>query len=112
MTSPSVNALVDHDDIRQWAEQRNAAPARVMPDADHPDADELTLSFRQNREGGGVELLTWEEWLSRFENEGLALLVLDQERTGLRSMYFRLTSRADLPADMTDPEGHAPGTRS
>lgn len=105
MTSPSVDALVDHDEIRQWAEERHAAPARVMPSADHPDADELTFSFRQNRDGGGVELLDWEEWLSRFDDEGLSLLVLDRERTGLRSRYFRLVPREDLPSDMAGGDG-------
>lgn len=108
MTSPSVNALVDHDKVRQWAEGRHAAPARVLPSADHPDADELTFSFRQNRDGGGVELLTWDEWLSRFDDDRLALLVLDQERTGLSSKYFRLVSREDLPSGMVGGGGTPP----
>jgi hypothetical protein len=85
----------DHDEIRQWVEERGGHPARV------------TGTARAGESGGGLlridypgysgedrlEEITWDEFFDQFENAGLAFLYQDTVESGETSRFSKLIDR-------------------
>lgn len=77
--------LVDHDEIRDWAEARAGQPALSDPALGMGQAEPmLCFTFGQHAyqdtdegwdEVGSVEIIEWDEWFRIFEERRLALVV-------------------------------------
>ncbi len=95
--------LTDRDDIRQWAEARTGNPMAM----DVPDGTQtrtlLEITFGQhalnadNNEGpdrvtGGYALVSWDDWFTEFENQGLAIRVQD-DAPGVLDKSFEFVAR-------------------
>lgn len=76
------------EDIRQWAEARGGAPAwSELPSGTKSQIvlrivfDQYLLNSGENQEQdrpGGLDLVSWDEWLKELENQKLALKVGDR----------------------------------
>lgn len=101
-----TRTLTDREEIRDWAAARMGSPAFIDQSSipgGSPDPI-LTILFDQHAyqdrdEGpdplpsaGGVELSDWDEWLSRFEQEELALVVAKEE-PGRKDSFFEIVRR-------------------
>ena len=83
--------LTSHDEIRQWAEARAGTPMMMeTPDGHGGDIPLLQITFGQHmlnadrnegpdRPTGGFELVSWDDWLTALEGQGLAIRVRDEE---------------------------------
>ena len=76
------------DDIRQWAEARGGQPAwSELPSGTRSQItlrivfDQYLLNSGESQEQdrpGGLDLVSWDEWLTELKNQDLALKVGDR----------------------------------
>ncbi|WP_052422742.1 hypothetical protein [Nonomuraea candida] len=79
----------DHDVIRQWAEERQARPAKV-PGTEH-DGRAGVLRFDFPGYGGGdLEEISWDDWFRTFDERGLNFIYQEHRKDGNQSNFFRL----------------------
>jgi hypothetical protein len=65
----------DHDRIRQWAEERGGRPAKVA------GTDDIRIDFPSfpGEEEESLQLISWEEFFDRFEEENLVFMFRDEQ---------------------------------
>src|SRR5437660_9567151 len=86
--------LTDHEEIRQWAEERGARPSSVQRTGRGDDPGILRLDFPGYSGEGSLEEISWEDFLTKFDENNLALLVQDQTAGGQRSNFNKIISRS------------------
>jgi len=92
----SSRVLIDRDEIREWAEARNAQPSCVRGTGRNTGPNEIgiiRLDFPGYSGEQSLEPIEWEEWFQVFEDRNLALLVQDETSGGQRSNFNKLVSR-------------------
>jgi hypothetical protein len=90
--------LTDHEEIRRWAEERRAKPARVKGTGGPDDPGLLRLDFPGFTGEDTLEHISWDEWLKGFDRNRLALIVQDTTADGKRSNFNKLVSRETVDA--------------
>jgi hypothetical protein len=87
--------LTDHDEIRQWAEERGANPACVRGTGGKGDVGLMRLEFpdQPGANDQKLEPIEWEEFFEKFDERGLALLVQETTAEGETSNFNKLVSR-------------------
>jgi len=83
--------LTDHDEIRQWAEERQAQPAWVP--ATESSVGMIRLDFSGYTGEQSLEPIEWDEFFSKFDGSNLALVVEDETASGERSNFNKLIKR-------------------
>ena len=87
----------DHDEIKKWAEARDAKPAVVKSTEGKGDsADEtgiIRLMFPKapHHNDGALEEIDWNEWFEKFDASGLELTYQDETADGKQSNFNKLT---------------------
>lgn len=90
----SARALTDHDEIRRWAEERDAKPACVKGTGrQRGDTGMIRLDFPGYSGAGSLESISWDEWFRQFDENNLALMVQDTTARGQASNFNKLVSR-------------------
>lgn len=97
-SSAQAHALTDHDEIRQWAEDRGAHPVCIRGTGDRENAGMIQLDFPGYSGEGSLEEIGWDDWFDKFDESGLALLVREQSAGGQRSNFNRLVKRETTKA--------------
>src|SRR2546430_4415488 len=92
-TKTSSHVLTDHDEIRRWAEEREAKPACVRSTGDDNDIGMIRLDFPGYSGEDSLEEVSWDEWFDKFDESGLALVVQEETANGQRSNFNKLVSR-------------------
>ncbi|HLX75164.1 MAG TPA: hypothetical protein VKR26_10520, partial [Terriglobales bacterium] len=85
--------LTDHDEIRNWAEERDAQPACVRGTGSEEDVGMIRLDFPGYSGETSLEPIEWDEWLQKFDENNLALLVEDETAGGEQSNFNKLIGR-------------------
>ena len=80
----------DHDEIRGWFQAHHGVPARTATSTDTAAA--LHIDFAAVRPGE-LEHISWEEWFTAFDAQGLALCYPDPHLRGGASAWFELVPR-------------------
>src|SRR3569832_1168376 len=94
MASRSKSAtLTDHDEIRRWAEERDAKPSCVRGTGDEGDIGKLRHDIPGYSGADSLEEIEWDDWLEKFDKRGLALLVQETTARGQKSNFNKLISR-------------------
>jgi hypothetical protein len=89
--------LIDHDEIRRWAEERGAVPARVKGTGGSNDVGILRLHFPEySQDDEKLEEISWDEFFDEFDRKKLALLVEDRTHEGQRSNFNKIISRSTI----------------
>ena len=85
----------EHDEIKEWVEAHAGCPVAIRDtaDGDHPGV--LWIAFPGKAASNRFKILRWEEWLTKFDEEGLALLYQTQHGDGSASTFFKLVRRGD-----------------
>jgi len=84
--------LTDHEEIRQWAEERGAHPSCVRGTGKKGDIGMLRLDFPGYTGEDKLEEISWDEFFSKFDERGLSLLVQDKTARGQKSNFNKLVS--------------------
>src|SRR5437870_6071589 len=92
-SSAAARPLTDHDEIRQWAEDRGARPSRVSGTGVAEDVGMIRLDFPGYSGGESLEEISWGEWFENFDDRNLALMVQDETASGEISNFNKLVSR-------------------
>ncbi len=92
-TKTETRVLTDHDEIREWAEERSANPAHVKRTGSRQDTGILRLDFPGYSGADSLEEISWDVFFEKFDESGLALLVQDTTANGERSNFNKLISR-------------------
>jgi hypothetical protein len=90
--------LTDREEIRQWAEERGARPARVKGTGGDGDVGIIRLDFPGYTGEDSLEPISWDDWFRKFDESNLALIVQDVTASGERSNFNKLVSRETLEA--------------
>ncbi|MCZ2073703.1 MAG: ferritin-like domain-containing protein [Bryobacterales bacterium] len=89
----SAHFTTDHDEIRQWAEERGGKPAYIRGSGGMGDIGMLRLDFPGFSGKGSLEPIDWATWFRKFDDEKLALLYQNKTSHGDKSNFNRLVSR-------------------
>jgi hypothetical protein len=95
-SSASARVLTDPDEIRRWAEERNARPARVKGTGGNGDIGIIRLDFPGYSGEDTLEEISWGDWFREFDQKNLALLVQDKTASGRKSNFNKLVNRETL----------------
>jgi hypothetical protein len=97
-TSRRARTLVDHDEIRRWAEARRARPAAVKGTSRRKrDVGMLRLDFPGYSGEGKLVPIDWDAWFDKFDASNLALIVQDRTPGGELSNFNKLVAREGGP---------------
>lgn len=88
--------LTDLEDIRRWAEERDAWPACVRKTGDQEDVGIIRLAFSRYSRTGSLEEISWDEWFEKFEDNNLALIVQNKTARGRKSNFNKIVGRDTL----------------
>lgn len=105
MSQAESKVTFDHDEIRRWAEQRNAAPACVRGTGGKHDIGMIRLDFPGYSGETSLEHISWDEWFKKFDERNLALLYQETTASGEKSNFNKLVSRAT--AEAAEDYGHS-----
>ena len=92
--SKGSHMLTDPEEVREWAENRGAQPACVRGTGGKGDIGMLRLDFPGYTGEDSLQPIEWDEWLEKFEERGLALLVQEKTAGGQKSNFNKLVNRA------------------
>src|SRR5438093_11401269 len=81
-SSAAARPLTDHDEIRQWAEDRGARPSRVSGTGVAEDVGMIRLDFPGYSGGESLEEISWDKWFDNFDERNLALIVQGESACG------------------------------
>lgn len=87
------NQTIDHDEIRNWVEERGGKPARVKNTANGDGGGLLRIDYPGFSGGDSLEEITWEEFFEAFEENNLAFLYQDETKDGKESRFSKLIDR-------------------
>jgi hypothetical protein len=84
----------DHEEIRQWVEERKGKPAAVPGTSrEGEDVGLLRIDFAEDGDDEGLEAISWDEFFDKFEEKQLAFLYQEQKANGEPSTFNRLIVR-------------------
>ena len=91
-----ATATTDHEEIREWAEERGAKPACVRKTGGKGDVGILRLDFPGYSGEESLEPIEWDQWFEKFDEQGLALLYQETTVGGEKSNFNKLVSRESV----------------
>lgn len=89
----TAHTTTDHDEIRQWAEERGATPACVRRTGGEGDVGMIRLDFPGYSGSQSLEHISWDEWFEKFDESNLALLYQETTARGQQSNFNKLIGR-------------------
>jgi len=93
--SDESQTTTDHDEIREWVEERDGQPAYVE-DTESGGSGMLRIDFPdQDGEDEDLDDISWDEFFETFEENDLAFLYQDETSDGDTSYFSKLVSRED-----------------
>lgn len=105
MTSHTSKTTTDHNEIRHWAEARQATPACVKGTGSKNDPGMIRLDF-PGYSGDSLEPISWDEWFKAFDDNKLALVYQDTTADGAKSNFNKLIGR-DTADERARGDSHA-----
>ena len=88
-----THTTTDHDEIRTWVEQHDGKPASVKGTESGDAAGVLRIDFPGGADEDTLEHVSWDDWFTKFDDNGLAFLYQAHKASGEDSTFFKLVSR-------------------
>lgn len=80
----------DHEEIRDWVEERGGSPAKVKGTGDG-DTGILRIDFGEQEES--LEEISWNKFFEKFERNDLAFIYQKETENGEKSRFFKFIDR-------------------
>jgi len=93
MATNSSRTMTDHEEIRRWAEARDAHPACVRGTGGKGDTGMIRLDFPGYSGARKLQEISWDDWFQSFDDNNLALVVQDRTARGQQSNFNKLVGR-------------------
>ena len=91
----SATKTTDHEEIRDWIEEREGRPCRVEGTGDEDGGGLLRVNF--DEPGGDdddrLEEIDWDEFFEIFEESELAFLYQEETADGDESRFHKFVAR-------------------
>jgi hypothetical protein len=91
--SAEAKVTTNHDEIRQWVEERGGHPARVKGTNDEGGSGILRIDYPGYSGEERLEPINWEEFFRGFEENKLAFLYQEETKSGDESRFSKLIDR-------------------
>jgi len=91
--SAEAKTTTNHDEIRQWVEDRGGRPARVKGTEKGDSVGLLRIDYPGFTGEDTLETITWEEFFQGFDENKLAFLYQDETKEGKESRFSKLIDR-------------------
>jgi hypothetical protein len=102
--STEAKVTTDHEEIKQWVEERGGSPARVKGTDKGDSAGLLRIDYPGFSGEDTLEQISWEEFFTGFEDNKLAFLYQEETKGGKESRFSKLVNR-----DSADQKSHKAG---
>ncbi|MFP4356476.1 MAG: hemerythrin domain-containing protein [Phycisphaerae bacterium] len=79
----------DHEEIKQWATERNGKPATVK-DTANGGPGLLRIEFQDDEDVEGLKRIQWPTFFKKFDEKGLALLYQETRERGRVSRFCKI----------------------
>ncbi len=89
----SSHVTTNHDEIRKWAESREAKPACVKKTGGKGDPGILRFDFPGYSGEDSLHHIQWDEFFEKFEEQKLALVYQENTSDGEPSNFNKLVKR-------------------
>ena len=93
MADTTSNVTTNHEQIKQWVEERGGNPARVKGTESKNSAGLLRIDYPGFSGEQRLEEISWEEFFDAFDKNGLAFLYQDKTADGKLSRFSKLIDR-------------------
>jgi rubrerythrin len=100
-----AKTTTDHEQIKQWVEERGGHPARVAGTAVEGSSGVLLIDYPGYSGTQALETISWDEFFQGFEENKLAFLYQDETKAGDESRFSKLITR-----ESAEEKGHAAGS--
>lgn len=87
-----AKTTIDHETIRQWAEERGGSPSSVSGTGSREEAGILRIDFKPKDEA--LEGVDWRSFFDKFEEKKLAFLYQDRTADGSISRFHKFIDRS------------------
>ena len=91
----TAKTTTNHDEIRQWVEERGGQPARVKG-TDDSGSGILRIDYPGYSGEETLETITWNEFFEGFEQNDLAFLYQEETKDGKESRFSKLIDRNSI----------------
>ena len=91
--SAEAKTTTDHEEIKEWVEERGGRPARVKGTETGNSAGLLRIDYPGFTGEDTLEAITWEEFFQAFDENKLAFLYQEETADGKESRFSKLISR-------------------
>ena len=102
--STGSKVTTDHDEIREWVEERGGQPTQVKGTGDDESPGVLRIDYPGFSGEETLEPITWEEFFEAFDENNLAFLYQEETKDGEISRFSKLIDR-----DSTEEQAKAAG---
>ena len=99
--SSETKSTTDHEEIRQWVEERGGHPARVKDTESKNSPGLLRIDYPGFSGGDSLEAISWDEFFTGFDENNLAFLYQEKTKDGKTSRFSKLVDRSSV-----DEKGH------
>ena len=100
--SSETKSTTDHEEIRQWVEERGGHPARVKDTESKNSPGLLRIDYPGFSGGDSLEAISWDEFFTGFDENNLAFIYQEKTRDGKTSRFSKLVDRSSVD----DERGH------
>jgi hypothetical protein len=98
MADTTSQVTTNHEEIKQWVEERGGNPARVKGTESKNSPGLLRIDYPGFSGEDTLEPITWEEFFDAFEKNNLAFLYQDTTADGKTSRFSKLIDRGNAKA--------------
>ena len=91
--SSESKVTTDHDEIRQWVEERGGHPARVKDTETKKSPGVLRINYPGYSGDDALEAISWDEFFTGFDENKLAFLYQEETKDGKESRFSKLIER-------------------
>ncbi len=88
-----AKVTTDHEEIRNWVEERGGRPARVKGTAKGKSSGLLRIDYPGFSGEDTLVTIDWEEFFTAFEENNLAFLYQEETKGGKESRFSKLIDR-------------------
>lgn len=93
MADATSNVTTNHEQIKQWVEERGGNPARVKGTENKNSPGLLRIDYPGFSGEERLEEITWDEFFDGFDKNKLAFLYQDKTADGKISRFSKLIDR-------------------
>ena len=91
--STEAKVTTDHNEIKQWVEERGGRPAIVKGTDKGDSGGLLRIDYPGFSGEDTLETITWDEFFQAFEDNNLAFLYQEETKDGKESRFSKLINR-------------------